>query len=252
MGSSMKKLVGAGSTKKMVAVEGGSTSAPVVPQTSAPPAVAPLTVTEEEKQYELEVPPNTMPGSKLKLTIPGMAEKVVITVPEGAVPGATISFSLPKTAPKPAAAPAGGPAPKASEDRAAIMIQARMRGKSTRKNMTKIELKKKAPSAAPAAGAPATPADEPEEYDASEVVALAPGLMQDTGTVAAVTVDDEPSAAAATPPPTPAAGWTLGGMMKRSLGNVLGVRLPPPPPPPRRLRLPSCLPHSHARTLTCL
>ena len=98
---------------------------------------APLN-TGEEKQYQLEMPPNTIPGSKLKLTIPGMTEKVIITVPPGAVPGSTISFSLPKSK------PSGG---RPYEERAAMVIQARMRGKSTRMNITKIKLDKSAVSA---------------------------------------------------------------------------------------------------------
>ena len=119
---SLKNMFGS-SKKKLVEVTGDSSSAPAKP-TPPPPA-------DDEKQYELEVPPNTLPGAKLKLTIPGMTEKVVITVPEGAVPGATIQFSLPKSGLKPGAANEATQV-KLQQERAAIMIQARMRGNMAR------------------------------------------------------------------------------------------------------------------------
>ena len=91
-------------------------------------AAAPTAAEEDEpeKTYELDVPEGTKPGAKLKLTIPGRTDKVIITVPEGAVPGSTISFSIPPPQTKTSA--------RASEqERAAVIIQARMRGKTVRK-----------------------------------------------------------------------------------------------------------------------
>lgn len=154
-----------------------------------------------------------------------MAEKVVITVPEGAVPGATISFSLPKTRPSPAVGASPVPGSKSlPEDRAAVMIQARVRGKSTRANMTKLRLDRKAVVAVPTATTDGVTKDESTEYEATEEIpVLAPALVPDTGSSRALlplSNDDDASEAL---PVTPAAGWTLGGMMKRSLGNVLSV-----------------------------
>jgi hypothetical protein len=104
------------------------------PASKPAPASAPAAVEDEEtdKKYELDVPEGTKPGAKLKLTIPGRTDKVIITVPEGAVPGSTISFSIPP--PKKAASE-----PSSEEERAATIIQARIRGKVTRgKHVTKV------------------------------------------------------------------------------------------------------------------
>ena len=192
-----------------------------------PPADPAPADTYEEKQYELEVPPNTLPGAKLKLTIPGMAEKVVITVPEGAVPGATISFSLPK---KKSAGDAAGADPSA--EKAAVMIQARVRGFEHRKKVTKMKLDKQAVVVA----APDSAADVTDAVIAEPAEPLfqpAPGLVSDTGTAPKkVEFDDEPAST-----PSKAAAPRLGGMgsmVKRSLGNLLSVfssqtTLPPAP-----------------------
>ena len=200
-----------GSKKKLVEVTGDSSSAPAKP-TPPPPA-------DDEKQYELEVPPNTLPGAKLKLTIPGMTEKVVITVPEGAVPGATIQFSLPKSGLKPGAANEATQV-KLQQERAAIMIQARMRGQSTRSGLhsakaTKMQLTKSSSNAAAKA--------EEIEYDAAELVLpLAPTLTPDyTGSAPVTTIEEEEEVSEkppAAPPPTPAAGF-----LKRTFTSALSI-----------------------------
>ncbi len=94
---------------------------------------------DEFLEYEVVVPPNARIGSKLKMTVPS-GEKVILVVPPGADPGTTISFKLKRSTARP------------SEDQAAVMIQARLRGKKARAETS--ELKE---GAAPAAGDPAKP-----------------------------------------------------------------------------------------------
>jgi len=199
-------VFGRGSSKKLVEVQG------------TPPAAS---EDPEPRTYELEVPPNTKAGQRLKLTIPGMLEKVIITVPEGAEPGATISFTLPA---KKAAAPAAAePAPAKDgpkEPRAAIMIQARMRGKTARrmtKHMKEETLKVDAVQiVSDAAGTTSAPkAQAPPEAEAGAEPVAEPAT---------------PSAPAAGDRAEPGSGalTSMVGVLKRSMTSLLGAIAPEP------------------------
>ena len=81
------------------------------PRTAADPA---------QVTYEVTVPQGAMPGDKLKMQLP-TGPDVQITIPKGAAPGTVLSFELPESA--------------GSErmDRAAMIIQARIRGIQARR-----------------------------------------------------------------------------------------------------------------------
>ena len=78
-----------------------------VPQ---PPGATPEK--EETQAYEVTVPPNARIGDQLKMTLPNGLQ-AMITVPEGAAPGSILTFEI--------------PAP-GKDDKAAIALQARVRG----------------------------------------------------------------------------------------------------------------------------
>ena len=93
---------------------------------------------DQGKVYQIKVPPNTKAGEELKLKFPGRTEKVVIKLPEGAEPGKVIQFTVPaegSTSKGEGLGAALGDAVangKGETDHAAILIQAKMRGKSAR------------------------------------------------------------------------------------------------------------------------
>ena len=75
------------------------------------------------------MPHGVEPGAKMRINIPGTDTKVLLRVPEGAVAGQTISFKLNPSA---LAASSAAPGPVSEAERAAINIQAMIRGKRAR------------------------------------------------------------------------------------------------------------------------
>jgi len=88
--------------------------------TSLVPAPAPAS-DDADVTFEVTVPDGVKPGDKLQATTPS-GVKVKLVVPDKAEPGMSLTFTLPKSQ-----------SPK--EDRAAIAIQARVRGRKGRKDI---------------------------------------------------------------------------------------------------------------------
>jgi len=126
-------------------------AAPAAEEPSAAEALA-------EVAYEVTVPPNARVGDQLKMTLPSGVQ-ALITVPEGAVPGAILTFELPAAAVG-AAAESAAAEGGMSEEKAAVAIQARVRGFKTRQESAKMVAQAKASAA---------PADDPQVIEVAAV-----------------------------------------------------------------------------------
>ena len=73
--------------------------------------------------YEVTVPPEAVAGDKLKMVLP-QGQEVQITIPHGATSGAILTFELPV------------PRGEAGAEKAAVLIQARIRGAQARKSVS--------------------------------------------------------------------------------------------------------------------
>ena len=88
------------------------------PKPPVKPAVGPAD--DDEVTYEITVPEGVQPGDKLQATTPS-GVKVKLAVPAGALPGTILTFALPVSV--------GG---EDKEAKAAVIIQAHIRGKAVR------------------------------------------------------------------------------------------------------------------------
>ena len=143
-----KQLAGAGLLSPRLSVsaaELAEESTLDTPRNSAPAS--------PQQSYEVTVPEGAREGDQLKMTLP-TGISTILTVPDGAVPGSTLTFELPPEATAGSRIEAANRAAEV-EGKAAVHIQAHVRGRLDR--MHSATLKADAPAAGAVTGAPADP-----------------------------------------------------------------------------------------------
>lgn len=176
------------------------------------------------KTFAFTVPPHSKAGDELKMKFPGRDEKVVIKLPEGAQPGQSIQFTVPEDGSAPqgdglgAAVGAAVKSGKNETDHAAIRIQAKMRGKSTRNaHMARMNTQGfLVPTEEEAPPVPDTPVAAP----VTPKVATVPETSSDSssGSIFMFVIVAAVAAAAY--------------FFQEDLAGLLQGPAPPPPPPP--------------------
>ena len=143
-----KQLAGAGLLSPRLSVsaaELADESTLDTPRNSAPAS--------PQQSYEVTVPEGAREGDQLKMTLP-TGISTILTVPDGAVPGSTLTFELPPEATAGSRIEAANRAAEV-EGKAAVHIQAHVRGRSDRKQSA--TLMADAPATGAVTGAPADP-----------------------------------------------------------------------------------------------
>jgi len=151
-----KQLTGAGLLSPRLSVsaaELADESTLDTPRNSAPAS--------PQQSYEVTVPEGAREGDQLKMTLP-TGISTILTVPDGAVPGSTLTFELPPEATAESRIEAANRAAEV-EGKAAVHIQAHVRGRSDRKQSTTLEAD--APATGAITGAPADPISPSKSAD---------------------------------------------------------------------------------------
>ena len=151
-----KQLAGAGLLSPRLSVsaaELADESTLDTPRNSAPAS--------PQQSYEVTVPEGAREGDQLKMTLP-TGISTILTVPDGAVPGSTLTFELPPEATAGSRIEAANRAAEV-EGKAAVHIQAHVRGRSDRKQSTTLKADARATGAI--AGAPADPISPSKSAD---------------------------------------------------------------------------------------
>jgi|EP00900_Chrysochromulina_parva_P022411 hypothetical protein len=151
-----KQLAGAGLLSPRLSVsaaELADESTLDTPRNSAPAS--------PQQSYEVTVPEGAREGDQLKMTLP-TGISTILTVPDGAVPGSTLTFELPPVATAGSRIEAANRAAEV-EGKAAVHIQAHVRGRSDRKQSATLEAD--APATGAITGAPADPISPSKSAD---------------------------------------------------------------------------------------
>jgi len=151
-----KQLAGAGLLSPRLSVsaaELADESTLDTPRNSAPAS--------PQQSYEVTVPEGAREGDQLKMTLP-TGISTILTVPDGAVPGSTLTFELPPEATAGSRIEAANRAAEV-EGKAAVHIQAHVRGRSDRKQSATLEAD--APATGTITGAPADPISPSKSAD---------------------------------------------------------------------------------------
>ena len=151
-----KQLTGAGLLSPRLSVsaaELADESTLDTPRNSAPAS--------PQQSYEVTVPEGAREGDQLKMTLP-TGISTILTVPDGAVPGSTLTFELPPVATAGSRIEAANRAAEV-EGKAAVHIQAHVRGRSDRKQSATLEAD--APATGAITGAPADPISPSKSAD---------------------------------------------------------------------------------------
>ena len=151
-----KQLAGAGLLSPRLSVsaaELADESTLDTPRNSAPAS--------PQQSYEVTVPEGAREGDQLKMMLP-TGISTILTVPDGAVPGSTLTFELPPVATAGSRIEAANRAAEV-EGKAAVHIQAHVRGRSDRKQSATLEAD--APATGAITGAPADPISPSKSAD---------------------------------------------------------------------------------------